>query len=164
MNRLEEAFRPYGPNAVPVNVEAGVQDDAPRLSFIGSLQQRYEAGVGNVGLANSIFQTPPVFNLGLADGVLALERFVLVPAGAYSRRPGYARNDGLTFLLAAMSDSNSDNALAHTPLAHLVRETIRCTLECMRGEVVKHQQRVIGIALSGAPPGQPFDVCLSSIT
>lgn len=160
---LEESFRPYGPDAPVPNVVAN-QNDANRLSFTGSLRDAYANGMGNVGLANSIFQTPPVFNLGRDDGNLAIERFVLMSAGSYSNRPGYARNDGLTFLLAAMANSGSENALAHTPLAHLVRETIRCTLECMRGEVVKHQQRVIGIALSGAPPGQPFDVCLSSIT
>ena len=156
---IEESFLPYGPNAA-----APLVDGARRPEIVSNLRQLYVRGLGNVGLANSIFQTPPVFNLGREDTVLGIERFVLVSAGSYSSRPGYARNDGLTFLLAAMANSGSENALAHTPLAHLVRETIRCTLECMRGEVVKHQQRVIGIALSGAPPGQPFDVCLSSIT
>ena len=161
---LEDVFRPYNPGTPPPNVALGDPTDVARLQFVGSLRQLYEMGNGAVGMANSLFQTPPVFNLGSDVGNLALERFVLVPAGHYAETPGYAQNDGLTFLLAAMSSSSTDNALAHSPIAHLVRETIQCTLECMRGEVVKHNQRVIGIALSGAPPGQPFDVCLSSIT
>ena len=160
---LERAWVPYGPNAPYPNV--GEEPNNPaRIQTVTSIRELYGLGTGRLGLSNSVFQTPPLFRLGDPDGVLARERFVLMNAGQYNSRPGYARNDGLTFLLAAMSAADSDNALCHTPIAHLVRETIQCTLECMRGEVVKHQQRVIGIALSGAPPGQPFDVCLSSIT
>lgn len=151
---IVDAWQPYGPEAE--------EPDADHARIIGSIRDLYEYGNGNVGLANSVFQTPPVFNLG--GDVLTFMRFALVRADNYARSPGYAGNDGLTFLLAAMSASGSDNALAHSPIAHLVRETIQCTLECMRGEVVKHNQRVIGVALSGAPPGQPFDLCLSSIT
>ena len=46
---------------------------------------------------------------------------------------------------------------AKTPLAEFVRDIVRTTLRVMQSE----NEQTIGVALSGANQGEPFDICLT---
>lgn len=76
--------------------------------------------------------------------------------------------DSLTYILEMMHDSrhgrnppgpNQNNRLLgrHAPIVELVRTVVRETLIAQR----HRSRRTIGMALSGAQPGEPFDIVLS---
>lgn len=76
--------------------------------------------------------------------------------------------DSLTYILEMMHDSrhgrnppggNQNNRLIgrHAPIVELVRTVVRETLIAQR----HRSRRTIGMALSGAQPGEPFDIVLS---
>tara|TARA_Y100000310_G_C20606876_1_gene775962 strand:+ start:44 stop:1105 length:1062 start_codon:yes stop_codon:yes gene_type:complete len=75
------------------------------------------------------------------------------------------RISGISHILHQL-DANykrGDGAIAG-PTAHLVEEIVREAILALEELNRKQRQRTIGVALSGARPGQPFDICLTSAT
>ena len=66
--------------------------------------------------------------------------------------------DTLHYALSVMKRANYKGYLgAKTPLAEFVRDIVKTTLRVMQSE----NEQTIGVALSGANQGEPFDICLT---
>ena len=79
---------------------------------------------------------------------------------AYSRavRVAGRSGDALHYALAVMKRHDFKNYVgAHTAMADFVRDTVKTALRVMQSE----NEQSIGVALSGANIGEPFDICLT---
>ena len=81
-----------------------------------------------------------------------------VPAFSVAVRLASRSGDALHYALAVMRRSNFKGyAGAHSSMADFVRDTVSTTMKVMQSE----SEQTIGIALSGANIGEPFDICLT---
>ena len=95
-----------------------------------------------------------------ADHCIVCDRVMPVGPDVYDATEEY---DPVAVLLAKMTEQGTHySGIARSRIAELVLRTIECTTRCVMDNIRKTSDRTIGVALSGAAPGNPFDICLTS--
>lgn len=91
-----------------------------------------------------------------------------IPTGEAKFRHNGEWNDrigGIGHILAQVLASDEEGRpKPRGPTEDFVREIVKETIQAVNNVDRAARQRTIGVALSGASPGQPFDICLTSAT